>query len=50
VQKRFDSVKSGIAIFSEDSLLYEPATKFSYSSYGFNLLSAVMEGISGEQF
>jgi len=30
--------------------LFEPGSKFSYSSYGFNLLSAVIEGASGEDF
>ena len=33
-----------------DTLLFEPGTKYSYSSYGFNLLSAIMEGASGEEF
>lgn len=28
----------------------EPGTRFSYSSYGWNLLSAVIEGASGEPF
>lgn len=44
------SVESSIAIFSNDSLLFEPGNKFSYSSYAFNLLSAVIEGASGEDF
>jgi CubicO group peptidase (beta-lactamase class C family) len=30
--------------------LFEPGTKFSYSSYGWNLVSAVIEGASGEPF
>ncbi len=50
MMKHFNSVKSGIAIFSKDSLLFEPGNKFSYSSYGFNLLSAAIEGASGEDF
>lgn len=47
---RYNSVSSGIAIFSNDSLLFEPGNQFSYSSYGFNLLSAVIEGASRENF
>jgi len=31
-------------------LLFEPGTRFSYSSYGFNFLSAAVEGASGEDF
>ena len=44
------TVLSGIAIFADDSLINEPGTEFSYSSYGWNLISAVVEGASGEDF
>jgi CubicO group peptidase (beta-lactamase class C family) len=47
---RYPTVESGLAIFSEDSLLFEPGTDYSYSSYGWNLLSAVMEEASGTEF
>src|SRR5512143_2593056 len=43
----YPSVRDGVAIFAEDSLLFEPGTRFSYSSYGWNLISAVIEGASG---
>ncbi|HKC46794.1 MAG TPA: serine hydrolase domain-containing protein [Gemmatimonadales bacterium] len=46
----YPSVTAGLAIFENDSLLFEPGTRFSYSSYGFNLISAVVEGASGEKF
>jgi CubicO group peptidase (beta-lactamase class C family) len=46
----YPSVTAGLAIFSNDSLLFEPGTRFAYSSYGFNLVSAVVEGASGENF
>jgi len=49
-QRHFDSVKEGLAFFEKDPLLFEPGTKYNYSSYGFNLLSAAMEGASGEPF
>ena len=49
-KNRYNSVESSIAIFSNDSLLFEPGSQFSYSSYGFNLLSAVIEGASKENF
>lgn len=50
LRDHFDNVTSGLAIFENDSLLFEPGTKFSYSSYGFNLVSAVVEGASGIPF
>ena len=46
----YPSVTAGLAIFANDSLLFEPGTRFAYSSYGFNLVSAVIEGASGENF
>lgn len=50
MNKRFNSVSSSLSIFKDDSLLFEPGTNYSYSSYGFNLLSAVIEKASGEAF
>ena len=49
-QKRHDSVKSGVGYFAKSPLLFEPGTEFSYSSYGFVLASAAMEGASGQSF
>jgi CubicO group peptidase (beta-lactamase class C family) len=48
--RRWPSVTAGLEIFSADSLLFEPGTKYQYSSYGWNLLSAVVEGAAGESF
>ncbi len=47
---RYPTVLSGLAIFRDDSLLHEPGTAYVYSSYGWNLISAVVEGASGEPF
>ncbi len=33
--------------FAKDPLLFEPGTKFSYTSYGYIVLGCVMEGASG---
>ena len=46
----YPTVLSGLAIFEDDSLIAEPGTLYSYSSYGWNLISAVVEGASGEPF
>lgn len=46
----FESVEEGLEIFQSDTLLFRPGTKFSYSSYAWNLVSAVVEGASGEDF
>ena len=36
--------------FAKDPLLFEPGTKFSYTSYGYILLGCVMEGASGMSY
>jgi serine beta-lactamase-like protein LACTB len=48
--KRYASVTEGLSIFQNDTLLTPPGEKYSYSSYGWNLISAVIEGASGEDF
>src|SRR5881296_3876945 len=50
LNRRFASVREGLEIFERDSLLFPPGTRFSYSSYGFNLISAVIEGAAREEF
>src|SRR5215475_16058517 len=49
-QKHYDNVVDGLERFKDDPLVVPPGTKFSYSSYGFNLLSAVMQGAAGKPF
>ena len=48
--KYYPTVIEGLDIFKEDTLLFEPGSKYSYSSYGFNLVSAVIEGASEQEF
>jgi serine beta-lactamase-like protein LACTB, mitochondrial len=49
-REHYATVSEGLAIFAADSLLFEPGTQFSYSSYGYNLLGAVIEGASGRSY
>jgi serine beta-lactamase-like protein LACTB len=50
ISRHYNSVTEGLKIFEDDPLVAPPGTKFSYSSYSFNLVSAVIEGASGENF
>ncbi len=46
----YSSVEEAVAIFRDDPLLFDPGTNFSYSSYNFTALSAVMEHAAGTSF
>jgi CubicO group peptidase (beta-lactamase class C family) len=46
-QRPYATVAEGLTIFRDDSLLFEPGTRYAYSSYGYNLIAAVIEGASG---
>lgn len=48
--KHYDNVVDGLEIFEHDSLLFRPGTAYSYSTYGWNLVSAVVESAAGEPF
>lgn len=50
MNKHFNSVKESLSIFADDTLLFEPGTDYSYSSYGWNLVSGVVEGASQMPF
>lgn len=50
IQKHYATVLDGLAIFQNDPLVSPPGTKFDYSSYGFNLLSAAIEKACGGDF
>ncbi|MCG8466924.1 MAG: beta-lactamase family protein [Gemmatimonadetes bacterium] len=47
---RYETVSDGLAIFEDDPLLFEPGSEYSYSSYAWNLISAVIEGATGRPF
>jgi CubicO group peptidase (beta-lactamase class C family) len=44
------TTREALAVFADWDLAAEPGTKFIYSSYGFNLLGAVVEGASGQPY
>ncbi len=48
--KAYATSTESLEYFADDPLIAEPGTLFSYSSYGFNLLGAVVEGASGMSF
>ncbi len=46
----YNDVESSLAIFKDDPLVNLPGEKFSYTTYGYNLLSRAVEAASGESF
>ncbi len=44
------NTRQALAIFQDFDLIAEPGTKYNYSSYGYNLLGAVIEGASGQPY
>jgi serine beta-lactamase-like protein LACTB len=48
--EHFDNATDAIRIFKNDSLLFKPGTQFHYSSYGWNLIGAVIEGATHTNF
>ncbi len=44
------NTREAIAVFEDFDLVAEPGSKYQYSSYGYNLLGAVIEGASGKSY
>lgn len=48
--RRFTDVVDAVALFAHDSLRSEPGTSYLYSSFGYNLLGAVVQRAAGKPF
>lgn len=46
----YETVAAALRIFKDDPLLFAPGTKYSYSTYAYNLLAGVVESASGLAF
>ena len=49
-QRAFPSVEAGLAVFADDPLVHVPGNGFQYSTFGYSLLSRLLEGASAKTF
>ncbi|MCH7772382.1 MAG: serine hydrolase [Bacteroidetes bacterium] len=49
-KKHYDDVISALELFRDDDLVHPPGEKYSYSSYGWNLISTVVQRAAGQSF
>jgi CubicO group peptidase (beta-lactamase class C family) len=49
-RRHFTSIAATLALFARDPLVAEPGTRFSYSSYGYDVIGAALEHVSGRDF
>jgi serine beta-lactamase-like protein LACTB, mitochondrial len=49
--KHFDDpIAGGLKFFADEPLLFQPGTKFNYSTHGYTLVGCVIEGASKEKY
>ena len=48
--EHFSTAMEALRVFKDDTLLFKPGTRFSYSTFGWNLIGAIIEGVSGESY
>ncbi|MGQ9643345.1 MAG: serine hydrolase domain-containing protein, partial [Ignavibacterium sp.] len=46
----YSTIKDAVLTFANDDLLFEPGTKYNYTSLGYSLLAAMIENVSKTSF
>ncbi len=49
-RRPFASIREGLRVFERDPLRFAPGTEFAYSSFGYNVAGAVLEGAAAAPF
>lgn len=50
IQEHYNNATEAMVLFSHDSLVAEPGTKFVYSSFGYMLLGAIIERVTNRPY
>jgi CubicO group peptidase (beta-lactamase class C family) len=50
MNREFASTGESLALFANDALLFEPDTGFEYSTFGYTLVAAAIEGATGQAY
>lgn len=48
--RHYTNLVDGLHIFKDEPLLFEPGTRYSYTTYGYTVLGCVAEGASGMKY
>lgn len=48
--RHFNSIVEGMAMFKDDPLMFEPGTRYVYTTHGYGVLGCAVEGASGMKF
>ncbi|WP_175416227.1 serine hydrolase domain-containing protein [Aggregatimonas sangjinii] len=49
-QTEYPNLEAAVAIFKERELLFEPGTRYSYTTYGYTVLGLIIEKVSGDSY
>lgn len=48
--KFYPTIVDGLSMFKDDPLLFEPGTRYGYTTFGYSVLGCAVEGASGQMF
>jgi CubicO group peptidase (beta-lactamase class C family) len=48
--RHYGTIAAGLDIFAKDPLLFQPGTRTQYTSYGFNVLGAIIEAVTHKPY
>lgn len=48
--EHYTTATQAVQIFKDDTLLFKPGSQFSYSTFGWNLIGAIIEGVTSKSY